>query len=68
MREQLARGSNIPVGTTLVKTGVAYPNASERVREALASYTRQVPNIRRRPMRSRVALPARGHERDHHAR
>ena len=45
MREQLARGSNIPVGTTLVKTGVAYPNASERVREALASYTRQVPNI-----------------------
>ncbi|APV48666.1 sugar ABC transporter substrate-binding protein [Betaproteobacteria bacterium GR16-43] len=45
MREQLARGANIPLATTLVKTGVSYPNASELVREALASYTRQVPSI-----------------------
>jgi len=43
MREQIARGANIPIAATLVKTGVTYPNASERVREALASYTRQVP-------------------------
>ena len=40
--ERLARGANIPIASTLVKTGVSYPNASERVREALASYTRQV--------------------------
>lgn len=45
MREQLARGANIPVAASLVKSGVAYPEVSDQVRDALASYTRQVPTI-----------------------
>lgn len=45
MREAMGRHTNIPVATTLVKTGVDYPGTSERVREALASFTRQVPKI-----------------------
>lgn len=45
MREAIGRGVQVPAGTTLVKTGVIYPRASERVREALASYARQVPGI-----------------------
>jgi alpha-1,4-digalacturonate transport system substrate-binding protein len=45
MREAIARHPAIPVATTLVKTGVEYPGASENVRQALASFTRQVPKI-----------------------
>lgn len=45
MREAIGRHPNVPVAATLVSTGVAYPGASERVREALASFTRQVPKI-----------------------
>ncbi|HEX7558877.1 MAG TPA: ABC transporter substrate-binding protein, partial [Usitatibacter sp.] len=45
MREALARHPNIPVATTLVRTGVDYPGASERVRAGLESFTRQVPAI-----------------------
>jgi len=45
MREALGRRPNVPVATTLIATGLEYPGASERVREALASFTRQVPKI-----------------------
>lgn len=45
MREAVARRLSIPVATTLVTTGVSYPGASEPVREALMSFTRQVPKI-----------------------
>jgi alpha-1,4-digalacturonate transport system substrate-binding protein len=45
MREAIGRGVQVPAGTTLVRTGVDYPRASEPVREALASYARQVPAI-----------------------
>ncbi len=45
MREALARHANIPAATSLVKSGVDYPNDSERVRAALAAFTRQVPNV-----------------------
>ena len=59
---------NIPVATSLVKSGVDYPNDSERVRAALAAFTRQVPNV---PIEAYtlpgLALPARGVERAHHA-
>lgn len=47
MREAIARHPNVPVSATLVRTGVAYPGTSERVREAFASFTRQVPKIPR---------------------
>ena len=45
MRLSLALHPNIPAAATLVRTGVEYPGATERVREALASFTRQVPKI-----------------------
>jgi alpha-1,4-digalacturonate transport system substrate-binding protein len=45
MRQSIALHPNVPVAATLVRTGVEYPGASERVREALASFTRQVPKI-----------------------
>jgi alpha-1,4-digalacturonate transport system substrate-binding protein len=45
MREAIARHPGIPVASTLVETGVAYPGASERVRDALESFRRQVPHI-----------------------
>jgi len=45
MREALARHPNVPVATTLVRTGVEFPGASEPVRAALASFTRQIPKI-----------------------
>lgn len=45
MREAIARHPGIPMAATLVKSGVEYPYASERVRAALASFTRQVPAI-----------------------
>jgi alpha-1,4-digalacturonate transport system substrate-binding protein len=45
MRAALARHANIPEAATLVKTGVEYPNDSQRVREALVAFTRQVPNV-----------------------
>jgi alpha-1,4-digalacturonate transport system substrate-binding protein len=45
MREALARHANIPAATSLVKSGVEYPNDSERVRDALAAFTRQMPNV-----------------------
>jgi alpha-1,4-digalacturonate transport system substrate-binding protein len=45
MREALARHANIPVAVSLVKSGVDYPNDSERVRDALAAFTRQMPNV-----------------------
>lgn len=45
MRAALARHANIPAATTLVKTGVDYPHDSERVRAALAAFTRQMPNV-----------------------
>jgi len=45
MREAIARRLSIPVATTLVETGVVYPGASEPVRDALKSFTRQVPKI-----------------------
>jgi len=47
MREALARHANIPAATSLVESGVEYPNDSERVREALAAFTRQMPNVPR---------------------
>jgi alpha-1,4-digalacturonate transport system substrate-binding protein len=47
MREAIARHPNVPVSTTLVRTGVDYPGTSERVRAAFASFTRQVPKIPR---------------------
>ena len=34
-----------PAATSLVKSGVDYPNDSERVRAALAAFTRQMPNV-----------------------
>ncbi|HEY2628091.1 MAG TPA: ABC transporter substrate-binding protein [Usitatibacter sp.] len=45
MRAALARHANIPEAATLVKSGVDYPNDSERVRTALAAFTRQMPNV-----------------------
>ena len=45
MREALARHANIPAAATIVKTGAQYPNDSERVRAALAAFTRQMPNV-----------------------
>jgi alpha-1,4-digalacturonate transport system substrate-binding protein len=45
MREALARHANIPAATSLVKSGVDYPNDSERVRVGLADFTRQMPNV-----------------------
>jgi alpha-1,4-digalacturonate transport system substrate-binding protein len=45
MRAALARHANIPAATSLVNSGVDYPNDSERVRAALAAFTRQMPNV-----------------------
>jgi alpha-1,4-digalacturonate transport system substrate-binding protein len=45
MREALARHPNVPVSATLVRTGVEYPEASPRVRQAFATFTRQVPQV-----------------------
>ena len=45
MREALARHANIPAATSLVQSGVDFPNDSERVRAALAAFTRQMPNV-----------------------
>ncbi|QJR15240.1 ABC transporter substrate-binding protein [Usitatibacter palustris] len=51
MRESLSRGANIPAATSLVKSGVEYNNVSERVKEALAVYRRQVPDVPERAYR-----------------
>jgi alpha-1,4-digalacturonate transport system substrate-binding protein len=45
MRASLALHPNIPAATDLIRSGVDYPGATLRVREALASFTRQVPKI-----------------------
>lgn len=45
MRDNIGRTMSIPVAASLVRTGVQYPLASERVRRALAAYVRQVPKI-----------------------
>ena len=45
MRTAIGNRVSIPVATTLVETGVEYPGASAPLREALASFTRQVPKI-----------------------
>ena len=45
MREALARHANIPAATSLIRSGVEFPNDSERVRDALAAFTRQMPNV-----------------------
>lgn len=45
MRESLALHPNVPAAATLLRSVVEYPGATARVREALASFTRQVPKI-----------------------
>jgi len=45
MREAIARRPGIPVSTKLLATGVDLPGASEPMRAAIASFTRQVPKI-----------------------
>lgn len=45
MRESIGRRLSIPAAATLVRTGVDYPTASEPVRNALASFRRQIPKI-----------------------
>jgi alpha-1,4-digalacturonate transport system substrate-binding protein len=45
MRESIARRPAIPVATKLLATGVDLPGASEPMRAAIATFTRQVPKI-----------------------
>jgi alpha-1,4-digalacturonate transport system substrate-binding protein len=45
MRESIARRPAIPVAKTLLASGVELPGASERMRVAIATFTRQVPKI-----------------------
>jgi alpha-1,4-digalacturonate transport system substrate-binding protein len=45
LREAIARRPAIPVATTLLATGVELPGASEAMKAAIASFTRQVPRI-----------------------
>lgn len=47
MRESIGRRLSIPAASTLVRTGVDYPGASEPVREALSTFRKQIPKISR---------------------